>query len=150
LDAKEKALWFAQLALDKKAADLVLLDVQQQSSFTSYFIICSGTSDRQVQAIAAHLEASCKQAGMRPLGVEGAREGRWVLLDYSDVVIHIFHEPVREFYDLERLWTDAQRIPVDPAPELQSKKPASRKPPEPKKTKAGMTRAPARRKKKQV
>jgi len=113
LESKEKALWCAQLALDKKAADLVLLDVQQQSSFTSYFIICSGASDRQVQAIAAHLEASCKQAGMRPLGVEGVREGRWVLLDYADVVIHIFHEPVREFYDLERLWTEAQRIPVE-------------------------------------
>ncbi|MCK7467826.1 MAG: ribosome silencing factor [Desulfosudis oleivorans] len=119
LESKEKALWCAQLALDKKAADLVLLDVQQQSSFTSYFIICSGTSDRRVQAIAAHLEASCKQAGMRPLGIEGVREGRWVLLDYADVVIHIFHEPVREFYDLERLWTDAQRIAVETVPEIQ-------------------------------
>jgi ribosome-associated protein len=112
LDSKEKALWFAQLALDKKAVDLELLDVQEQSSFTSYFIICSGTSDRHVQAIAAHLEASCKQAGMLPLGVEGVREGRWVLLDFADVIIHIFHEPVREFYDLERLWTAAQKVPV--------------------------------------
>lgn len=113
MDAKEKALWYAHLALDKKAVDLVVLDVQEQSSFTSYFIICSGTSDRHVQAIAAHLEISGKQAGMLPLGVEGAREGRWVLLDCADVVIHVFHEPVREFYDLERLWTDAQRIPVE-------------------------------------
>jgi len=144
LDAKEKALWFAQLALDKKAADLVLLDVQQQSSFTSYFMICSGASDRQVQAIAAHLEAISKQAGVRPLGVEGVREGRWVLLDYADVVIHIFHEPVREFYDLERLWTDAPRIPVEDA---QKTKPASRKTPQPKKARAGMTKAPARQKK---
>jgi ribosome-associated protein len=150
LESKEKALWCAQLALDKKAADLVLLDVQQQSSFTSYFIICSGASDRQVQAIAAHLEASCKQAGMRPLGVEGVREGRWVLLDYADVVIHIFHEPVREFYDLERLWTDAQRIPVETAEEIQKPKPVSRKRAEPKKTKAGTTTMPARRKKNQV
>ena len=126
MESKEKALWCAQLALDKKAADLVLLDVQQQSSFTSYFIICSGTSDRQVQAIAAHLEASCKQAGMRPLGIEGVREGRWVLLDYADVVIHIFHEPVREFYDLERLWTDAQRIAVETLPEIQKTKSRSR------------------------
>jgi ribosome-associated protein len=149
LDSKEKALWCARLALDKKAADLVLLDVQQQSSFTSYFIICSGTSDRQVQAIAAHLEASCKQAGMRPLGVEGVREGRWVLLDYADVVIHIFHEPVREFYDLERLWTEAQRIPVEPAPETQRTKPASRKRAETKKTEAGIKRTLARRKKNQ-
>lgn len=150
MEAKEKALWCAQLALDKKAADLVLLDVQQQSSFTSYFIICSGASDRQVQAIAAHLEASCKQAGMRPLGVEGVREGRWVLLDYADVVIHIFHEPVREFYDLERLWTDAQRIPVATAEEIQKPKPVSRKRAEPKKTQAGTAKAPARRKKNQI
>ncbi|MCX5904435.1 MAG: ribosome silencing factor [Proteobacteria bacterium] len=136
MDAKEKALWYAHLALDKKAVDLVVLDVQEQSSFTSYFIICSGTSDRHVQAIAAHLEASCKQAGMLPLGVEGVREGRWVLLDCADVVIHVFHEPVREFYDLERLWTDAQRIPLKSAKEIQKTKSASRTLSGPNKSKA--------------
>ena len=147
MDSKEKALWCAQLALDKKAVDLTLLDVQAQSSFTSYFIICSGTSDRQVQAIAAHLEASCKQAGMLPLGVEGMREGRWVLLDFADVIIHIFHEPVREFYDLERLWTEAQRIPVEIDGGTDSAMPRG-KTKTAKKTKTGMTKARTRVKKK--
>lgn len=113
MDSKDKTLWCAHLALDKKALDLLILDVQQQSSFTSFFIICSGTSDRHVQAIASHIEVSGKQAGVYPLGMEGFREGRWILLDYGDIVIHIFHEPVRKFYDLERLWKDAPQIPVE-------------------------------------
>jgi len=113
LDSKDKTLWYAHLALDKKALDLLILDVQQQSSFTSFFIICSSTSDRHAQAIASHIEASGKQAGVYPLGMEGFREGRWILLDYGDIVIHIFHEPVRQFYDLERLWTEAPRIAVE-------------------------------------
>jgi ribosome-associated protein len=113
LDSKDKTLWYAHLALDKKALDLLILDVQQQSSFTSFFIICSGTSDRHVQAIASHIELSGKEAGTYLLGKEGFREGRWILLDYGDIVIHIFHEPVRKFYDLERLWTAATRIPVE-------------------------------------
>ena len=113
MDSKDKTLWYAHLALDKKALDLQILDVQEQSSFTSFFIICSGTSDRHVQAIASHIEVSGKHAGVYPLGMEGFREGRWILLDYGDVVIHIFHEPVREFYNLERLWTEAPRIPVE-------------------------------------
>ena len=146
MDSKEKALWYAHLAMDKKAVDLVVLDVQEQSSFTSYFMICSGTSDRHVQAIAAHLEASCKQAGMLPLGVEGAREGRWVLLDCADVVIHVFHEPVREFYDLERLWTDAQRIPVEIDGATDSAMPRD-KTKTAKKPKTEMTKARTRKKK---
>lgn len=113
MDSKEKTLWCAQLALDKKALDLLILDVQEQASFTSFFIICSGTSDRHVQAIASHIEARCKQAGIQPVGIEGFREGRWILLDYGDTVIHIFHEPVRKFYHLERLWSESPRLPVE-------------------------------------
>ena len=113
MDSKDKTLWCAHLALDKKALDVLILDVQEQSSFTSYFIICSGTSDRHVQAIASHIEVSGKQAGLYPLGMEGFREGRWILLDYGDIVIHIFHEPVRKFYELERLWTESPRIAVE-------------------------------------
>ena len=113
MDSKDKTLWCAQLAHDKKALDLLILDVHEQSSFTSFFIICSGTSDRHVQAIASHIEASGKQAGVYTLGMEGFREGRWILLDYGDIVIHIFHEPVRKFYDLERLWKDAPQIPFE-------------------------------------
>ena len=96
--------------MDHKAIDLVILEVKNLSSFTDYFIICSGNSDRQVQAIAAHIEEKLGKEGLRPLSIEGKREGRWVLLDYGDVVIHVFYQPVREFYDLERLWSDAPRI----------------------------------------
>jgi len=88
----------------------VILEVKNLSSFTDFFVICSGNSDRQVQAIAAHLEEKLGQGGIRPLSIEGKREGRWILLDYGDVVIHVFYQPVREFYNLERLWSDAPRI----------------------------------------
>ncbi len=113
MDSQEKVRLCTTLALDKKAEDLIILDVQEHSAFTSYFIICSGTSDRQVQAIASNIEISCKHRGLSPLGIEGYREGKWILLDYDDVVVHIFYKPVREFYDLERLWADAPRISID-------------------------------------
>jgi ribosome-associated protein len=109
-DTKEKAFLCARAALDHKAIDLVILEVKNLSSFTDYFIVCSGNSDRQVQAIAAHIEEKLGKEEIHPLSIEGKREGRWVLLDYGDVVIHVFYQPVREFYDLERLWSDAPRI----------------------------------------
>ena len=113
-DNREKAFLCARAALDHKAVDLVILEVKNLSSFTDYFVICSGNSDRQVQAIAAHIEEKLGEGKIRPLSVEGKREGRWVLLDYGDVVIHVFYQPVREFYDLERLWSDAPRIELPP------------------------------------
>jgi len=113
-DNREKAFLCARAALDHKAVDLVILEVKKLSSFTDYFVICSGNSDRQVQAIAGHIEEKLKEGDIRPLSVEGKREGRWVLLDYGDVVIHVFYQPVREFYDLERLWSDAPRIELPP------------------------------------
>jgi len=96
--------------MDRKAIDLVILEVKDLSSFTDYFLICSGNSDRQVQAIAGHAEEKLGKEGFHPLGIEGKRDGRWVLLDYGDVVMHIFYHPVREFYDLERLWSEAPRL----------------------------------------
>jgi len=110
LDSVQKVFLCAQAVLDHKAIDLVILDVKRVSSFTDYFIICSGTSDRQVQAIATHVEEKLGKEALHPIGVEGKTQGRWVLLDYGDVVIHIFQQPVREFYDLERLWADARRV----------------------------------------
>jgi ribosome-associated protein len=109
-DTKEKAFLCARAALDHKANDLVILEVKNLSSFTDYFIVCSGNSDRQVQAISAHIEEKLGKEEIHPLSVEGKREGRWVLLDYGDVVVHVFYQPVRDFYDLERLWSDAPRI----------------------------------------
>ncbi len=97
-------------AAKKKAVDLIALDIRESSSFADYFIICSGTSNRQVQAIASSIELDLKKEGVYPLGVEGFSEGNWILLDYDDIIIHVFYEPVRSFYELERLWADAQRM----------------------------------------
>jgi ribosome-associated protein len=97
-------------ALDKKAFDIIALEIKGISSFADYFIVCSGSSNRQVQAIASSIELNLKKEGVYPLGIEGFNEGNWILLDYGDVVIHVFYHPFREFYELERLWTDAKRI----------------------------------------
>ena len=112
--SKEKAILCARAALDHKAIDLAILEVKKLSSFADYFVISSGSSDRQVQAIASHIEEKLGKQGLHPLGIEGKREGRWVLLDYGDVVIHIFYHPIREFYDLERLWSDAPKVELTP------------------------------------
>ena len=119
--SKEKAFLCAQALMDRKAIDLVILEVKDLSSFTDYFLICSGNSDRQVQAIAGHAEEKLGKEGFRPLGIEGKREGRWVLLDYGDVVIHVFYHPVREFYDLERLWSEAPQLELPPVRKVRRK-----------------------------
>jgi ribosome-associated protein len=100
----------AREAVQYKALDPVLLDVTGLSSFTDYFLICSGKSSRQVQGIADNLEEALARAEVKPLGIEGRAEGHWILMDYADVVVHIFYEPVRYFYDLESLWSDARRV----------------------------------------
>ena len=97
-------------ALDRNAYDLVVLDTATLTSVADYFIICSGRSDTQVQAIADAIEAGCREHGMRPLATEGREQGRWALLDYDDVVVHVFYTPVRAFYELERLWVRAPRV----------------------------------------
>jgi ribosome-associated protein len=109
-DSKTKSLLCLKAALEKKAIDPVLLELTGSTSFTDYFFLCSGKSDRQVQAIAQSIEESLKKNGIQPLGQEGMTEGRWILIDYEDVVVHIFLEPMRKFYDLEGLWIDAPRI----------------------------------------
>lgn len=112
INGKERVLLCVNASLKKKAKDLVILNVKELSSFADYFIICSGTSDRQVQAIASFIQEYLKEFGILPLGVEGERLGKWILLDYDDVIIHIFHEPVRLFYDIERLWSEAPRMDI--------------------------------------
>ena len=109
-DSKEKSIFCAQAALEKKAFDITILELKKASSLTDYFLICSGRSDRQVQAIAQSIEEKMGEQGIRPLGEEGIREGRWVLMDYDDVVIHIFYDQLRRYYDLEGLWIEAPRI----------------------------------------
>ena len=102
----------ARLAEEKKAAGVRALDVRESATFTDYFLLCSGTSDRQVSAVASHIEESLRKEGVRPLGMEGMREGRWVLLDYDDFVVHVFLDSVRDFYQFDRLWGSAQEIPI--------------------------------------
>jgi ribosome-associated protein len=121
--SQEKAFLFARVLLDRKAMDLVILEVKNLSSFTDYFLICSGRSDRQVQAIASHLEEKLGLEGIHPLGVEGKREGRWILMDYGEVIVHVFYQPVREFYDLERLWSEAPRVELPPVRKVRRKHP---------------------------
>lgn len=97
----------ADLILDRKGRDLMLLDLRGISSATDYFLIATGTSDLHVQAIAEHVIDELKKEGVRPGHVEGLNGGRWVLIDYFDFVVHIFHPAARDFYQLERLWGDA-------------------------------------------
>ncbi|MDF1590247.1 MAG: ribosome silencing factor [Desulfobacterales bacterium] len=104
---------YVRAALGRKAANLVLLDVRGLSSVGDFLIICSGRSNRQVSAIADFIQMDLKSKGIRPLSVEGKKEGHWVLLDYGHVILHVFYEPLRDFYDLESLWIDAQRINID-------------------------------------
>jgi ribosome-associated protein len=113
VDTKEAVLLCTNAALQKKAKDLVILKVNELSSFTDFFVICSGSSDRQVQAIADSIETELKKKGVLPLGIEGGRSGKWILMDYGDVVVHVFYESTREFYDIERLWADAPSMMVD-------------------------------------
>ena len=107
-----KALLCADIILERKATDLVLFEVGKMTSVADYFLIASGKSSRQVQAIAEHLEKRMKEEGFIPLGTEGKREGHWILLDYNDIIVHLFYQPVREFYDLEGLWVEAPRVEI--------------------------------------
>jgi ribosome-associated protein len=107
------ALAALAVALDKKALEPILLDVRELCSYCNYQLVISGRSDRQVDAISEGIQVALKQDGMRPLSSEGMRSGQWALLDYGDFVVHVFHHPVREHYDLEGLWNDAPRVPID-------------------------------------
>ncbi|HUY19168.1 MAG TPA: ribosome silencing factor [Candidatus Binataceae bacterium] len=108
--ALEKALAAAEGALDRKAYDLVVLEVEHLNSIADYFLIATGRSDVQVQAIAHGVEERLARANARPLAIEGLNLGHWVVLDYDDVVIHVFFEPTREFYRLEDNWLDARQV----------------------------------------
>ena len=102
----------AKLVLEKKASDVVILDVRGMTSYADYFVIASGESERQVAAMADGVDEKLRADGIRPIGTEGHETGHWVLLDYGEVVAHLFHSEQRSFYDLEGLWADAAREPV--------------------------------------
>jgi ribosome-associated protein len=109
LNAKKLALLGASAALEKKASGVVTLDMKKLTGFTDYFLICTGDTDTQIRAIAGAIIEDLKKRKVRTLHVEGYEEARWVLLDYGDVVVHIFHPELREFYQLEKLWADAPK-----------------------------------------
>jgi ribosome-associated protein len=113
LQSKDRAQKCADFVLDKKAFNVRILDVRKISSLTDFIILASGSSDRQVKAAAESVHLGLKKEyDTMPIGMEGTNEGRWVLIDYGDVMVHVFHEPVRLFYDLDGLWCDAEEIPV--------------------------------------
>jgi ribosome-associated protein len=122
-----------QACLDKKAEELSILEMEKGSgAFTDFFVLCSGTNPRQVQAISDEVELRLKAAGIRPNNIEGYNQAEWVLIDYVDFVVHVFSEKARKFYDLERLWKSAKRLqPSDlkaaPRAKKASAKPAAAK-----------------------
>ena len=104
----------ARAAGEKKATDTVVLDLREIASFTEYFVICTGASTRQVQAISNSVEEELRKAGRRPSHIEGYSSAEWILLDYGDFIVHVFSAASRRFYDLERLWRDAKRAELPP------------------------------------
>jgi len=113
LKSPDMARLAAGAALDKKALDPVVLDIRRLSSVADFFVILTGTSDRHVQAVAQNVMEAFDALGIALLGEEGLRDGKWVLLDYGEVVVHVFLEPVRDYYDIERLWIDAPRLDLN-------------------------------------
>ena len=111
--SRELALVAAAAAADKKAHDVVVLDVSEQLIITDCFVIASAPNERQVGAIVDNVEEKLREIGTKPVRREGAREGRWVLLDFVDIVVHVQHSEERSFYDLERLWKDCPRVPFE-------------------------------------
>lgn len=108
----ERILGALHAANDKKALDLVVLDLREIASFTDYFVIVSGNNERQVQAISDEIFERLKKSGTAAARVEGYKSAEWILLDYSDFVVHVFSDKARKFYDLERLWRESKRIPL--------------------------------------
>lgn len=113
-EARDLALVAARAASDKLASDIVLIDVSDRLAITDVFVIATGNNERQVEAIVDEVEEQMRRAGAKPIRREGRRDGRWVLLDYADVVVHVQHAEERVFYALERLWKDCPFIPFTP------------------------------------
>ena len=107
---RQLALLAAEVCDEKKAKDIVVLDVRKITSISDYFVICSTSNERQARAIAEDLRLKLRDLGRSEMGVEGLQDGRWVLQDFADFVLHIFHESQREFYDIEGLWADAKHV----------------------------------------
>ena len=110
LTPRQLALLAAETCDDKKAKEIIVLDVRKITTISDYFIVCSTSNERQARAIAEGMRMKMKDLGRREMGVEGMNDARWVLQDFGDIVLHIFHESQREFYDIEGLWADAKTV----------------------------------------
>src|SRR6201985_1681987 len=146
-DLKKQVAAAIQACLEKKAEELSILEMEKGSgAFTDYFVLCSGTNPRQIQAIADEVELRLKSAGLRPTHVEGYSQAEWVLIDYVDFVVHVFSEKARKFYDLERLWKSAKHLtPAELKAAPKKKKTAPSAPKKP-----SVRKAPARKRKKKA
>ena len=111
LDSRERAISCALFALEKKALDVRVLEIGRLSSIADYLVLASGTSDKQTQAIADSVKKGLKKYG-KALDVEGLREGTWIVIDYGDVIVHIFHEDLRRYYNLDELWSQAAQLAI--------------------------------------
>ena len=112
MESRDLALAIAHAALDKQALSIDIIDVSEKVDYTTFIVICSGRSERQVDAIVSGVEGALKKLEQFPLGVEGRESKSWVLMDYGDVVFHVFEDHTRGFYDLDGLWIDAVRVPI--------------------------------------
>ncbi|MCW7755152.1 ribosome silencing factor [Desulfobotulus sp. H1] len=120
-DVKKSLIPFLEAACARKAESIVALDLRALISYADVFLVMSVNSTRQAKAVADHIRRKLKEHSVRPLGIDGVEEGQWVLMDYGNVILHIFHEPVRSFYDLEGLWADAPRFGKDLIEEIAQK-----------------------------
>lgn len=118
LSAKQMALSLARAALDMNALEIAILKVSKLVYYTDYLVIAGARSTKQAQSIAENVQRAVASSGEKVIGVEGDRDGNWILVDSGDVIVHVFYQPVREFYDLEKLWGDAQRLEL---PETEEK-----------------------------
>ncbi|WP_340138016.1 ribosome silencing factor [Dissulfurispira thermophila] len=113
IESRDKAIEAAKAAIDKKAKDTVILELKDITIIADYFVVCSGESTTQVRAIVENVEKKLKEHRQKPMGIEGLNTARWVLMDYGDVIIHVFEEETRAYYELEKFWLDAPRIPFE-------------------------------------
>ena len=111
LDSREIAILCARIADDKKAEDILIFDVKNLTFIADFFVICSGLNSRQLQSIAGEIELKLHSYGIHWVGMQGYSDARWILMDYGDVIVHLFDRDMRHFYDLELLWGDAQKLP---------------------------------------
>jgi ribosome-associated protein len=124
LESKSLALYLADLLDDRQAHDIVMLHVGPLVGYTEWFVVASGKSDRQVKALASYVERSGRGDGVRPLGTEGTERGHWALVDYGDVIVHVFRDEERYFYDLESLWAEATKLTYPPEGHIRPERPA--------------------------